>query len=194
MKVASVSHIRYLVFQAHLCPVRPRVLDSCSLNIRAIHIREAYEPPWARAWFILISWGHKLVWGFIYYPVLMPCFTALFKLCEVLHTVLFRKAECFRGVDKPSHIFGFPVVYSHWRKPWVRLGVSWLHCGSTQWGGPLKYFWILWLLCRDCLVGFWFGFSEAYRVCVAICAPLQGKSFWKSCPRLWTTWSTVSRS
>ena len=67
MKVASVSHIRYLVFQAHLCPVGPRVLDSCSLNIRAIHIREAYEPPWARAWFILISWGHKLVWGFIYF-------------------------------------------------------------------------------------------------------------------------------
>ena len=82
MKVAPVSNICYLVFHAHLCPVGPRVLDSCSLNIRAIHIREAYEPPWARAWFILISWGHKLVWGFIYYPVLMPCFTALFKLCE----------------------------------------------------------------------------------------------------------------
>ena len=32
----------------------------------------------------------------------MPCFTALFKLCEVLHTVLFRKAECFRGIDKPE--------------------------------------------------------------------------------------------
>ena len=30
---------------AHLCPVGPRVLDSCSLIIRAIHIREAYEPP-----------------------------------------------------------------------------------------------------------------------------------------------------
>ena len=35
----------YLVFHAHLCPVGPRVPDSCSLNIRAIHIREAYEPP-----------------------------------------------------------------------------------------------------------------------------------------------------
>ena len=31
-----------------------------------------------------------------------------------------------------------------------------------------------------------FGFSKVDRVCVAICAPLQGKSFWKSCPRLWT--------
>ena len=45
MKVASVSNICYLVFHAHLCPVGPRVLDSCSLNIRAIHIREAYGTP-----------------------------------------------------------------------------------------------------------------------------------------------------
>src|SRR3954447_8511155 len=30
---------------AHLCPVGPRVLDSCSLIIRAIHIREAYGTP-----------------------------------------------------------------------------------------------------------------------------------------------------
>ena len=29
----------------HLCPVGPRVLDTCSLNIRAIHIREAYGTP-----------------------------------------------------------------------------------------------------------------------------------------------------
>ena len=45
MKVAPVSHICYLVFHAHLCPVGPRVLDSCSLIIRAIHIREAYGTP-----------------------------------------------------------------------------------------------------------------------------------------------------
>src|SRR3954467_12395435 len=30
---------------AHLCPVRPRVLDSCSLIYRAIHIREVYGTP-----------------------------------------------------------------------------------------------------------------------------------------------------
>ena len=29
----------------HLCPVGPRVLDTCSLNIRAIYIREAYGTP-----------------------------------------------------------------------------------------------------------------------------------------------------
>ena len=29
----------------HLCPVGPRVLDSCSKNIRAIHIREALWTP-----------------------------------------------------------------------------------------------------------------------------------------------------
>ena len=144
-------------------------------------------PPWARAWFILISWGHKLVWGFIYYPVLMPCFTALFTIVRGA-PVLFRIVTRFCCIGKPSHTFGFPVVYSRPPKPWVRLGASLLRCGSTLRGGPLKYFWILWLLCRESLVGFWFGFSEVDRVCVAICAPLQGKTFWKPCPRLWTTW------
>ena len=33
-------------FYAHLCPVGPRVLDSCSLTIRTIHIQEAlWTPP-----------------------------------------------------------------------------------------------------------------------------------------------------
>src|SRR3954467_9161724 len=45
MTVASVSNMCYLVFPAHLCPVRPRVLDSCSLIYRAIHIREVYGTP-----------------------------------------------------------------------------------------------------------------------------------------------------
>ena len=38
---------QYLLFgfYAHLCPVGPRVLDTCSLNIRAIHIREALWTP-----------------------------------------------------------------------------------------------------------------------------------------------------
>ena len=65
----------------HLCPVGPRVLDSCSLNIRAIHIREAYEPPWARAWFILISWGHKVVWGFITILYLCHALLLYLRLC-----------------------------------------------------------------------------------------------------------------
>ena len=45
MKVAPVGNICYLVFPAHLCPVGPRVLETCSLNIRAIHIREDYGTP-----------------------------------------------------------------------------------------------------------------------------------------------------
>src|SRR3954468_1334202 len=45
MKVAPVSNICYLVFPAHLCPVGPRVLDTCSLIYRAIHIREDYGTP-----------------------------------------------------------------------------------------------------------------------------------------------------
>ena len=98
--------------------------------------------------FYLLSCTYAMLYCFIY-----DCArSTLYCLGIVTH---------FRGIDKPSHTFGFRI---------------------------------LWLLCREGLVGFWFGFSEVDRVCVAICAPLQGKTFWKPCPRLWTTWSTVSRS
>ena len=112
MKVASVSHIRYLVFQAHLCPVRPRVLDSCSKIIRAIHIREALWTPLSQSLIHFYFLGPQSSLGLYYYLVLMPCVTALFKIVRGA-PVLFRIAECFRGIDKPSHTFGFPVVYSH---------------------------------------------------------------------------------
>src|SRR5215216_2185801 len=108
MKVALVSNICYLVFHAHLCPVGPRVLDSCSLNIRAIHIREAYEPPEPELDSFLFL-GATISLGLYYYPVLMPCFTSLFKIVRGA-PVLFRSVTCFRGIDKPSHTFGFPVV------------------------------------------------------------------------------------
>src|SRR3954470_23886144 len=109
MKVAPVSNICYLVFPAHLCPVRPRVLDSCSLIIRAIHIREDYGTPLSQSLIPSYFLGPQTSLRFYYYPVLMPCFTALLRLCEE-HTVLFRIVAQFRGIDKPS--FGFPVVYS----------------------------------------------------------------------------------
>ena len=32
-------------FHAHLCPVGPQVLDTCSLIFRTIHIREVYGTP-----------------------------------------------------------------------------------------------------------------------------------------------------
>src|SRR3954466_6876926 len=85
MKVAPVSNICYLVFPAHLCPVGPRVLDSCSLNIRSIHIREAYGTPLSQSLIHSYFLGPQTSLRFIHYPVLMPCFTALFKLCDVLH-------------------------------------------------------------------------------------------------------------
>ena len=79
MKVAPVSNICYLVFHAHLCPVGPRVLDSCSLNIRAIHIREAYGTPLSQSLihsyflgpqtslrFYLLSCTYAMLYCFIY--------------------------------------------------------------------------------------------------------------------------------
>ena len=128
MKVASVSNICYLVFQDHLSPVRPRVLDSCSKNIRAIHIREALWTPLSQSLIHSYFLGSQSSLGLYYYPVLMPCFTALFTIvCGA--PVLFWITARFRGIDKPSHTFGFPVVYSRSRKPGVRSGASQLRCG-----------------------------------------------------------------
>ena len=128
MKVAPVSNICYLVLHAHLCPVGPRVLDSCSLTIRTIHIREALWTPLSQSLIHSYFLGPQSSLGLYYYPVLMPCFTALFTIVRGA-PVLFRIVTRFRCIDKPSHTFGFPVVYSHWRKPWVCLGAGQLCCG-----------------------------------------------------------------
>src|SRR3954467_6091855 len=80
MTVAPVSNICYLVFPAHLCPVRPRVLDSCSLIYRAIHIREVYGTPLSQSLIPSYFLGPQTSLRFYYYPVLMPCFTALFTI------------------------------------------------------------------------------------------------------------------
>ena len=112
MKVAPVSNICYLVLHAHLCPVGPRVLDSCSLTIRTIHMQEALWTPPELELDSFLFLGATTCLGFYYYHVLMPCFTALFTIVRGA-PVLFRIVECFRGIDTPSPTFGFPVVYSH---------------------------------------------------------------------------------
>ena len=116
MKVAPVNNICYLVFHAHLCPVGPRVLDTCSLNIRAIHIWEDYGTPLSQSLIHSYFLGPQSSFWLYYYPVLMPCFTALFTIVRGA-PVLFRTVTRFRCIDKPSHTFGFPVVYSRRHKP-----------------------------------------------------------------------------
>src|SRR3954468_21792379 len=101
MKVAPVSNICYLVFHAHLCPVGPRVLDSCSLNIRAIHIREDYGTPLSQSLIHSYFLGPQSSLGLYYYHVLMPCFTAFFKLCEVLHVYCLGKRSVFAVSTSP---------------------------------------------------------------------------------------------
>src|SRR3954468_3778631 len=104
MKAAPVSNICYLVFPAHLCPVEPRVLDSCSLNIRAIHIREAYGTPLSQSLIHSYFLGPQLVWGFI--TILYSFFTALFKLCEVLHLYCLGKRSVFAVSTSPVTFSG----------------------------------------------------------------------------------------
>ena len=64
---------------AHLCPVGPRVLDTCSLIYRAIHIREVYGTPLSQSLiqsyflgpqtslrFYLLSCTYAMLYCFIY--------------------------------------------------------------------------------------------------------------------------------
>src|SRR3954465_12513764 len=121
MKVAPVSNICYLVFPAHLCPVGPRVLDSCSLIIRAIHIREAYGTPLSQSLIPSYFLGPQTSLRFylLSCTYAMPyCFITIVRGAPVL----FRIGTRLRGVDNPS--FGFPVVHSRPPKPRVRIGVS----------------------------------------------------------------------
>src|SRR3954464_8400630 len=139
MKVAPVSNICYLVFPAHLCPVGPRVLDSCSLIIRAIHIREAYGTPLSQSLIQSYFLGPQTSLRFYLLSCTYAMLLLYLRLCEE-HTVLFRIVARFRGVDKPSHTFGFPVVHS---RPHNLKSVSepaGFVAGSTLRGAPLKYF------------------------------------------------------
>src|SRR3954465_5389091 len=115
MKVAPVSNICYLVFPAHLCPVRPRVLDSCSLIYRAIHIREVYGTPLSQSLIPSYFLGPQVVWGFITILYLCHALLLYLRLCEVLHTVLFWKRNVFAVSTVPD--LGSAVVYSHRRRP-----------------------------------------------------------------------------
>ena len=96
---------------AHLCPVGPRVLDTCSLIYRAIHIRGIMGPPQPELDSVLFLGATNQFE--VLFTILYLCHALLLylRLCEE-HTVLFRIVARFRGVDKPSHTFGFPVVHS----------------------------------------------------------------------------------
>src|SRR3954468_20209109 len=83
--------------------------------------------------------GPQTSLGLYYYPVPMPCFTVLFTIARGA-PVLFWIAARLRGIDKPSHTFGFPVVYNRSRKP---LGPSRSRPTSSRvawWGGPPKHY------------------------------------------------------
>src|SRR3954467_13448404 len=87
MKVAPVSNICDLVFPAHLCPVGPRVLDTCSLIIRTIHIREAYGTPLSQSLIHSYFLGPQLVRGFI--TILYLCHVLLLYLNCAMDSTLY---------------------------------------------------------------------------------------------------------
>src|SRR3954465_11308055 len=99
---------------AHLCPVGPRVLDTCSLIYRAIHIWGVWAPL-SQSLIPSYFLGPQVVWGFIAILYLCHALLLYLRLCEVLHTVLFWKRDVFAVSTVPD--LGSAVVYSHRRRP-----------------------------------------------------------------------------
>ena len=85
----------------HLCPVGPRVLDTCSLNYRAIHIREVYGTPLSQSLIQSYFLGPQTSLRFYLRSCTYAMLLLYLRLCEE-HTVLFRIVTRFRGIDTPS--------------------------------------------------------------------------------------------
>src|SRR3954471_18365792 len=62
---------------AHLCPVGPRVLDTCSLIYRAIHIWGVWAPL-SQSLIPSYFLGPQTSLRFYYDPVLMPCYCFIY--------------------------------------------------------------------------------------------------------------------
>ena len=139
--------------------------------------------PLARAWVIFISWGHKVVWGFI----------TILYLCHALLLYL-RKCGMFSRYRQAQSHFRVPGRLQPLAQTSESVSEPANFVAGSLVGWPPEIYMNLAIALSWCLVGFLLVFLEVDRACVAICAPLQGKTFWKPCPRLWTTWSTVSRS
>src|SRR3954471_15486336 len=107
MKVAPVSNICYLVFPAHLCPVRPRVLDSCSLIYRAIHIREVYGTPLSQSLIQSYFLGPQTSLRFYLRSCTYAMLLMYLLLCEE-HTVLFRNCDPFSRYRQAQPHFRVP--------------------------------------------------------------------------------------
>src|SRR4051812_41795002 len=90
----------------HLCPIGPRLLDTCSLNIRTIRMWDHESPSQSLSHIYFL--GPQSSLGLYYYPVLMPCFTALFTIARGA-PVLFR--------NKCGMLPRYRQAQSHFRVP-----------------------------------------------------------------------------
>src|SRR3954467_12391272 len=107
----------------HLCPVGPRVLDTCSLNIRTIRMWD-HESPLPKLESYLIPWGHKVVWGFI----------TILYLCHALLLYLRLRVERLYCLGKwnVSAVSKGPVTLSGFQSFTAIDTNLWLHLGASQ--------------------------------------------------------------
>src|SRR4051812_687758 len=106
----------------HLCPIGPRVLDTCSLNSHTIRMWDHESPkPYLESY--LIPWGHKVVWGFII--ILYLCHSLLLYLrLRVERLYCLGKWNVSAVSTSPVTLSGSQSFTTIDTNLWVRLGAG----------------------------------------------------------------------
>ena len=91
----------------HLCPIGPRVLDTCSLIYRAIHIREVYGTPLSQSLIQSYFLGPQTSLRFYLLSCTYAMLLLYLRLCEE-HTVLFRNCDPFSRYRQAQSHFRVP--------------------------------------------------------------------------------------
>ena len=85
----------------HLCPVGPRVLDTCSLIYRTIHIQEVYGTPLSQSLIQSYFLGPQTSLRFYLRSCTYAMLLLYLRLCKE-HTVLFRNCDPFSRYRHPE--------------------------------------------------------------------------------------------
>ena len=149
----------------HLCPVGPRVLD----NMFFEYSHYPHVGPWiplTLVWVIFNSLEPQSSLGLYYYPVLMPCFTALFTIAHGAPVLFRNKCETFSRYREAQSHFWVPSRLQPLAQTSGSISKPANFVAGSLVGCPPE---IKYESCECSVV--------MPRACVAICAPLQGKSF-----------------
>src|SRR3954463_13705428 len=124
----------------HLCPVGPRVLDTCSLNIRAIHIREDYGTPLSQSLIHSYFLGPQTSLRFYLRSCTYARFYCFIYDCARSTLYCLGKRIDYAVSTSPATLSGSQSLTAIVANLEAVSELAYSVAGSTQRGGPLKHF------------------------------------------------------